>query len=355
MSGAPSRAELRARRARATNAPVSFAINSKTKMLEARDVDGVVLELYPTGTISRVLDVGGYELRVSFGRDDVGRLSLMVRPGPAQDKPVQISVFHRRLILPRGTSVTATLEKDGVVVIEPCLTGTIYYLDTEPTPVDVSPDKVQMVTSKNLVRIGREVQQGRLPDEEMVDAFVHGSLETEDKQTSKNNAGVAVGAWLQNATVSLMGLPNPQSTPPATVVKVAAATPELSAPANSAVTPNADTKPVIMDRNSPSTKVTQPVKVIALHSTTGQAIAPQKPLDYEEGNRGDIQYATQHGLMPRPLENPDIIASAPADSLEQKPPADAAGNAVVRAVRSFLGMPEAKTVQAEADKLAGKK
>jgi hypothetical protein len=46
---------------------------------------------------------------------------------------------------------------------------------------------------------------------------------------------------------------------------------------------------------------------------------------------------------------------APAATLDQKPPGDAAGNAVVRAVRSFLGMPEAKTVQAEADKLAGKK
>jgi hypothetical protein len=323
--------------------------------MEARDIDGALIEEYAPGAVGHLLDVGGYELKVSFGRDEGRRLSLLLRPGPAQAKPVQVSVFQRRLILPSGTSVSAFVEKDGMVTIEPCLTGTIYYLDTQPTAVDVPEDKVTLLASKNLVRIGREVEQGKLPDEEMVDAFVHGSLETEDKQTSKNNAGVAVGAWLQNATVSLMGLPNPQSTPPATVVKVAAATPELSAPANSAVTPNADTKPVIMDRNSPSTKVTQPVKVIALHSTTGQAIAPQKPLDYEEGNRGDIQYATQHGLMPRPLENPDIIASAPADSLEQKPPADAAGNAVVRAVRSFLGMPEAKTVQAEADKLAGKK
>jgi len=54
------------------------------------------------------------------------------------------------------------------------------------------------------------------------------------------------------------------------------------------------------------------------------------------------------------LENPEMAPVAPAETLEQKPPADAAGNAVVRAVRSFLGMPEAKTVQAEADKLSGK-
>jgi hypothetical protein len=54
------------------------------------------------------------------------------------------------------------------------------------------------------------------------------------------------------------------------------------------------------------------------------------------------------------LENPEMVSGAPTETLNQKPPGDAAGNAVVRAVRSFLGMPEAKTVQAEADKLSGK-
>ena len=355
LSGAPSRAELRARRARAINAPVSFAINPKTKMLEARDVDGQILELYPSGTVGRVLDAGGYELRVSFGRDDTGHLSLMVRPGPAQQAPVQISVFNRRLILPPHTSVTASLAQDGVVVIEPCLTGTVYYLDTQPTALDVPPDKVRMVSSKNLVRIGREVQQGKLPDEEMIDAVVQGSIQTEDKQTPQNNTGLAVGVWLQNAGASLMGLPNPQSTPPATVVKVASGTPELSAPAPQSLTPNFDPSPVPSGRNVPSKQVTQNVKVIALRGDVGEATLAQKPLLYEEGDRGDLARASKNGLTARPLENPELVSVAPADTLEQKPPGDSAGNAVVRAVRSFLGMPEAKTVQAEADKLAGKK
>ena len=228
LSGVPSREELRQRRARATNAPIAFAINEKTQLLEARNIDGQVLEAYPTGTLSRVLDGGGYELRVSFGRDEKRRLSLMVAPGPAQTQPVQISVFQRRLILPPGTSVAASMERGGdLVTIEPCLTGTIYYLDTEPTSVEVAPEKVQLVKSKNLVRIGREVQQGRLPQEEMIDAVVQGAMETEDKQTPQNNAGLAVGGWLQNATTSLMGLPNPQSAPPATVVKVSSGTPDI--------------------------------------------------------------------------------------------------------------------------------
>jgi len=265
MSGVPSREELRKRRARATNAPISFAINPVTQKLEARNIDGQIIEQYSTGTVGQVLDAGGYELRVSFGRDEKRRLSLMVRPGPAQTQPAQISVFERRLILPPGTSVSAAMEKEGgIVTIEPCLTGVIYYLDTEPTPVEVSPDKVRLVTSKNLVRIGREVGQGRLPDEEMIDAVVQGTLETEEKQTPQNNAGLAVGGWLQNATTSLMGLPNPQAAPPATVVKVSAGTPELSAPANAAVTPNTDMKPVVTDRNVGTTPVTQSVKVIAL-------------------------------------------------------------------------------------------
>jgi hypothetical protein len=355
MSGIPSREELRKRRARATNAPISFAINPITQRLEARDVDGAIVEEYPTGTVGRVLDVGGYELKVSFGRDDKRRLSLMVRPGPAQIQPVQVSLFQRRLILPPGTSVSAAMEnKDGIVIIEPCLTGVIYYLDTEPTPVDVPPDKVRLVTSKNLVRIGREVQQGRLPEEEMIDAVVLGSLETEEKQTPKNNAGLAVGGWLQNATTSLMGLPNPQAAAPATVVKVSAGTPELSAPANAAVTPNTDMKPVVTDRNVASTPVTQSVKVIALRAEAGEAVAPQQPFFYEEGSRADLAKAERQGMRPRPLEDPSLAPPAPAETLNQKPPGDVAGNAIWKTFRSFLGMPEAKTVQAEADKLSGK-
>jgi len=356
MSGVPSREELRKRRARATNAPLSFVINARTQKLEARDIDGAVLEEYATGTIGRVLDAGGYELQVSFGRDEKRRLSLLVRPGPAQNQPVQISVFDRRLILPPGTSVSAAMEKeDGIVTIEPCLTGVIYYLDTEPTPVEVSPDKVRLVTSKNLVRIGREVEQGRLPDEEMIDAVVQGSLKTEEKQTPQNNAGLAVGGWLQNATTSLMGLPNPQAAPPATVVKVSAGTPELSAPANAAVTPNTDMKPVVTERNVGTAPVTQNVKVIALRAEAGEAVAPQQPFFYEEGSRQDLAKASRQGMKPRPLEDPSLAPPAPAGTLNQKPPGDAAGNSVWKAVRSFFGMPEAATVQKEADRLSGEK
>lgn len=356
MSGLPSREELRKRRARATNAPIAFTINSVTQKMEARNIDGSIVEEYPTGTVGRVLDAGGYELRVSFGRDEKRRLSLMVRPGPAQLQPVQISVFDRRLILPPGTSVSAAMEKEGeVVTIEPCLTGIIYYLDTEPTPVEVSPDKVRLVASKNLVRIGRDVRQGRLPDEEMIDAVVQGTLETEEKQTPQNNAGMAVGSWLQNATTSLMGLPNPQAAPPATVVKVSAGTPELSAPANAAVTPNTDTKPVVTDRNVATTPVTQNVKVIALRAEAGGAVAPQKPFFYEEGSRQDLVKASREGMKPRPLEDPTLVPPAPAQALNRKPPGDAAGNAVWKAVRSFFGMPEATTVQREAEKLAHEK
>jgi hypothetical protein len=353
LSGIPSREELRKRRARATNAPISFTINSTTQRLEARDVDGAMVEEYPPGTVGRVLDAGGYELKVSFGRDDKRRLSLLVRPGPAQTQPVQVSVFERRLILPPGTSVSAAMEEEGIVTIEPCLTGVIFYLDTEPTPVDVPPDKVNLVASKNLVRIGREVQQGRLPDDEMVDAMVRGSLETEEKQTPKNNAGLAVGGWLQNATTSLMGLPNPQAAPPATVMKVSAGTPELSAPANAAITPNTDTKPVMTDRNVATTPVTQSVKVIALRADVGEAVAPQQPFLYEEGSREDLAKAARQGLQPRPLDDPASVTSAPAEILNQKPPGDVAGNAVWKAARSFFGMPEAKTVQEEADRLSG--
>lgn len=355
LGGMPTRSELKLRRARATNAPVTFLINGKTERLEARDIDGALIQEYSPGAVGHVLDVGGYELKISFGRDEHQRLSLLLRPGPSQLKPVQVSVFQRRLILPPSTSVSAFLDSDGAVTIEPCLTGTIYYLDTQPTAVDLPEDKVKLLASKNLVRIGRDVEQGKIPDEEMVDAVVEGTLETEDKQTPKNNAGLAVGGWFQNAGVSLLGLPNPQTTPPATVVKVASGTPELSAPAPQNQTPNFDPSPVATGKNVPSKQVTQNVKVIALKGDLGEATIAREPFVYEEGDKKDLAKASKQGLVPRPLENPEMAPVAPAATLDQKPPGDAAGNAVVRAVRSFLGMPEAKTVQAEADKLSGKK
>jgi hypothetical protein len=354
MSGMPSRDELKRRRARATNAPVSFVINSTTQRLEARDVDGAMLEEYSPGTVGRVLDASGYELRISFGRDEKRRLSLMVRPGPAQSQPVMISVFRRRLILPPGTSVSAFMERDGeVVTIEPCLTGVIYYLDAEPTSLDVPPDKVQLIKSKNLVRINRDVQQGRLPDQEMIDAVVQGPLQTEEKQTPKNNAGLAVGAWFQNAGVSLMGLPNPQRQPAATVVKVSSSTPELSAPSPQALTPNFDPSLVPTERNQANQELTQSVKVIALRPDSSQAVLSRKPLSYEEGSAGDLQVASRSGLSPRPLEDPSLVSKPPGETLNQKPIGDVTGNAVVRVLRSFLGLPEATTVEKETRQLSG--
>jgi len=374
MSGIPGREELIKRRSRATNAPVSFSINPVTNKLEVRNAEGSVLEDFSSGTIQKklevpILDRAGsplvdvrtkepvrYKLLVSFGRDELGRLSLLVRCVAGQSHPAFISVFQRRLILPPGTSVSAFLEKeDGLITIEPCLTGTIYYLDAEPSPVEVPPDKVRMVMSKNLVSIGRTVVlNGEIPEDGWVDAEVQGSLRTEDKQTPKNNAGVAVGSWLQNAGVSLLGLPNPQAAPPATVVKVTSGTPELSAPAPQSLTPNFDPSLVPAKNSQSNQELTQSVKVIALRSDEGAAALPRKPFLYEEGSTHDLAAAAETGLNPRPLENPSLVSAPPAETLDQKPPGDVAGNAVVKVLRSFLGMPEAKTVDREAAQLSGR-
>ena len=87
MGGMPTRAELKTRRARATNAPVAFSINEKTERLEARDIDAALIEEYSAGAVGQILDVGGYELKVSFGRDEHQRLSLLLRP--ACHRPLQ--------------------------------------------------------------------------------------------------------------------------------------------------------------------------------------------------------------------------------------------------------------------------
>jgi len=103
--------------------------NETTLRLEVRDDVGNVLEEISAGTLSRIIDADGQEYRISFGKDELGRLAVIVRPGPAMQKPLLVEVFGRKAVLSPNASLLATLTNDRKVIYEPSISGNVYYID----------------------------------------------------------------------------------------------------------------------------------------------------------------------------------------------------------------------------------
>lgn len=103
--------------------------NHKTLRLEVRDDLGNLLEEIPAGSVSRTVDAAGQEYRLSFGKDELGRPSVLVRPGPAMQKPLLVEVFGRKAVLSPNSSLMATLADDEQVFYEPSICGEVYYIE----------------------------------------------------------------------------------------------------------------------------------------------------------------------------------------------------------------------------------
>lgn len=103
--------------------------NEKTLRLEVRDDLGNLLEEFAAGAVSRTVDLAGQEYRLSFGKDEAGRPSVIVRPGPAMQKPLLVEVFGRKAVLSPNASLLATLAEDRQVFYEPSICGEVYYID----------------------------------------------------------------------------------------------------------------------------------------------------------------------------------------------------------------------------------
>jgi len=68
-------------------------INEKTNRLEVRDEVGSLIDEMALGTSGKVVDVAGQEYRLSFGKDEMGRQSVLVRAGPGMQKPITLEIF----------------------------------------------------------------------------------------------------------------------------------------------------------------------------------------------------------------------------------------------------------------------
>ena len=103
-----------------------LVFNEKTERLEVRDTLGSLIDEMAAGTAGRVVDVSGQEYRLSFGKDDMGRRSVLVRAGPGMQKPITLDVFGRRAVLSIEASLLATIDSNEEVFYEPSICGEVY-------------------------------------------------------------------------------------------------------------------------------------------------------------------------------------------------------------------------------------
>lgn len=107
----------------------AIVLNEKTGRVEVRDGAGILIEEIASGTAGRAVDVYGQEYRLSFGKDDMGRKSVLVRPGPAMRKPITVELFGRKAVLSPEASLLATLDEERQIYYEPSICGQVYYIE----------------------------------------------------------------------------------------------------------------------------------------------------------------------------------------------------------------------------------
>jgi len=105
-----------------------LVFNEKTERLEVRDTLDSLIDEMAAGTAGKVVDVSGQEYRLSFGKDDMGRRSVLVRAGPGMQKPITLDVFGSRVVLSVEASLLAILESNEEVYYEPSICGEVYMI-----------------------------------------------------------------------------------------------------------------------------------------------------------------------------------------------------------------------------------
>jgi hypothetical protein len=104
-------------------------LNEKTKRLEVRDEQGCLIDEMPLGTAGKVVDVAGQEYRLSFGKDDMGRRSVLVRAGPGMQKPITVDVLGRKSVISIEASLLVTIDHTNRLYYEPSICGNIYMIN----------------------------------------------------------------------------------------------------------------------------------------------------------------------------------------------------------------------------------
>ena len=183
-----------------------FFYNEKTQRLEVRDASGIFIEEMATGTVGKAVDAGGLEYRISFGRDELDRLSVLVRPGPAMRQPVSVDLLGRKAVLSPESSLSATLIPGGKVVYEASICGEVYYIED----LGSLRGKVSRQASPS-----REISVLAEP------ASPTGGLVSNEPESEENFEGMnQAGGAMKSAFLTFFGLPDKQPTTKAKVYRL---------------------------------------------------------------------------------------------------------------------------------------
>ena len=103
--------------------------SEKTGRLEVRDEQGSLIDEMPLGTAGKVVDVAGQEYRLSFGKDDMGRRSVLVRAGPGMQQPITVEILGRKSVISVEASLLVTIDHKNRLYYEPSICGNIYVIN----------------------------------------------------------------------------------------------------------------------------------------------------------------------------------------------------------------------------------
>lgn len=183
-----------------------LSYNEKTQRLEVRDVSGIFLDEMSPGTVGKAVDAGNQEYRISFGKDELDRLSILVRPGPAMRRPVTLDLLGRKSVLSPDASLSATMVPGGKVIYEPSICGQVYYIED----LGSLRGKVSRAASAT-----REIAV-LAPPASPAGGEASSDMEPEEQFEGMNQAGDTV----KSAFLTFFGLPDKQPTPKAKVYRL---------------------------------------------------------------------------------------------------------------------------------------
>ena len=189
-----------------------LVFNEKTERLEVRDTLGGLIDEMAAGTAGKVVDVSGQEYRLSFGKDDMGRRSVLVRAGPGMQKPITLEVFGRKTVLSTEASLLATMEKNGRIFYEPSICGQVYYIEGNRTfGSEVSRRAILQKESAILAKPSPPASEAA------------GTL---DPAIAYNEEMESAGNKFKSAFLTVLGLPDRQASPKANVYRLGGDSPK---------------------------------------------------------------------------------------------------------------------------------
>ena len=198
-------------------------LNEKTKRLEVRDEQGSLIDEMALGTSGKVVDVAGQEYRLSFGKDEMGRRSVLVRAGPGMQKPVTVEILGRKSVLSIEASLLVTIDQKDRIYYEPSICGQVYYVEGNRTfGSEVSRRAIFQKESATLAKPSPPASEAA------------GTL---DPAIAYNEEMESAGNSVKSAFLTVLGLPDKQESPKANVYRLGDGSPKAT---KSAGTPSAE-------------------------------------------------------------------------------------------------------------------